>query len=72
MRHVFAYGMNYLSFHYLKVDLSLCSLLVQTKGCGCLEAAAMGGAYPASFWNNRSSELTNHLEIMSRINPGIE
>lgn len=72
MRHVFEYGMDYLSFHYSKVDLSSCSLLVQTKGCGRLEAAAPGGAHPASFWNNRSSELTNRLEIMSRINPGIE
>ena len=44
MRHVFEYGMDYLSFHYSKVDLSSCSLLVQTKGCGRLEAAAPGGA----------------------------
>lgn len=53
------------------------TLLVQTKGCGSLEAVLPTplrppGAHPASFWDNMSSELVNRLDIILCINPGIE
>lgn len=48
------------------------TFLVQMKGYGNLEAMVPSCAHPASFGDDMSSELANHLDIILYINPGIE